>query len=158
MIHSTLATSSCCHFIPFSADLSSLFLLGSHPDRPGGPPTAHIAPRWLLRLLRLLRLLWLRLLTVHEGGVGGHRGGDGGGDNVMRRRVLRLCRRRLRRFHQRWDEPCFATVRRWLTGQLQKSLFDTPERRRRQRRRRPGRHSAVQTVQGNKLQRNTYFD
>lgn len=90
MIHPPLATSSCCHLISFSADLSSFFLLGGHPDRSGGPSATHIASGWLL---------WLCLLTVHEDGIGGHRGGNGGGNNVMRRRVLRLCRRGLRRFH-----------------------------------------------------------
>lgn len=71
----------------------------------------------------------------------------------MYRRVLRLCRGGLRRLDQRGHETGLAAVRRRLARQLQERLLDAAEGGRRQRRRRPGRHSAVQSVQRHQLQR-----
>lgn len=144
MIHSSLAASSCCHLIPLAPDLSPLLLLGAHPDRSGGPPATHIASNWLLLLLLLLLRLCL-LLVLDKGGRRRCK--------MYRRCVLRLCRGRLRRFDQRRHEAGLATVRRRLARQLQERLLDAAEGGRRQRRRRPGRHSAVQSVQRYQLQR-----
>lgn len=82
MIHSSLAASRRCHLVPFAPNLSPLLLLGGHPDRSGGPSTAHIAFNWLL-------LLWLRLLLALN------KSGRRWCRKMGRRRVLRLCRGRL---------------------------------------------------------------
>jgi len=141
MIHSSLAASRRCHLVSFAPDLSPLLLLGGHPDRSGGSPATHIASNWLLLLL-LLRLCLL--LGLDKGGRRRRK--------MYRRCVLRLCRGRLRRFDQRRHEAGLATVRRRLACQLQERLLDAAEGGRRQRRRRPGRHSAVQSVQRYQLQ------
>lgn len=144
MIHSSLAASRRCHLVPFAPNLSPLLLLGGHPDHSGGPPATHIASNWLLLLMLLLLLRLCLLLGLDKGGRRCR--------EMYRRCVLRLCRGRLRRFDQRRHEAGLATVRRRLARQLQERLLDAAEGGRRQRRRRPGRHSAVQSVQRYQLQ------